>query len=262
MTEPTPHVLLATPVAGGVISHQYLHSVLKIQRHFDSLGWSLEVVTQPDGLVTRSRNSFASVVVRNEKFTHLLMLDADVTVEPEGIERVIRSGHDFVGCVVPFREVDWDKVRSHLDMIPDASAQHLKTMSTKYALWPESKQKSVNGFIPVHAIGSAIMLLSRSALMKISESDLVSYATEGLHASDGHKEGWTFFDPFVDAQGVYLSEDYALCQRWRTLGGTVWADLRTPTHHIGPVHIEGNIEASLNAASEYTRAARSKKSSD
>lgn len=262
MSSSTPHVLLATPVAGGVIAHQYLHSVLKLQRHFDALGWTLEVVTQPDGLVTRSRNSFASVVVRNEKFTHLLMLDADVTVEPEGIERIIRSGHDFVGCVVPFREVDWDKVRSHLDMIPDASAHQLKTMSTKYALWPESKQKAVNGFIPVHAIGSAIMLLSRSALMKISESELVSYATEGLYASDGHKEGWTFFDPFVDAQGVYLSEDYALCQRWRSLGGTVWADLRTPTHHIGPVHIEGNIEASLNAASEYTRAARSKKSSD
>jgi len=251
-----PHVLVATPVAGGVVAHDYLHSVLNLQKHFDALGWSMEVVTRPDGLVTRSRNSFASVVVRHEKYSHLLMLDADVTVAPEGIERIIRSGYDFVGCVVPFREINWVKVRAHLDLVPQASAQDLKTMSTQYALWHEPKQKMVDGFIPVHAIGSAVMLVSRGALLAISESNLVDYATQGLSAADGNRDGWTFFDPFVDAEGVYLSEDYAFCDRWRSLGGTVWADLRTTTWHTGPVRIEGNIAASLRAATEYTRIAK------
>jgi hypothetical protein len=248
-----PHVLVATPVAGGVVAHEYLHSVLNLQKHFDALGWSMEVVTRPDGLVTRSRNGFASVVARHEKYSHLLMLDADVTVAPEGIERIVRSGHDFVGCVVPFREINWEQVRLHLDVRPEATAQELRTMSPQYALWYEPKQKAVNGFIPVQAIGSAVMLISRSALLTITASDRVSYASQGLPAVDGNKDGWTFFDPFIDSDGVYLSEDYALCNRWRSLGGTVWADLRTPTQHIGPVRIAGDIAASLRAATEYTR---------
>ena len=258
MTTPTPCVYLGTPVAGGVISHEYLHSVMNLQRHFNNIGWTLEVVTQPDGLVTRSRNSFASAVTRNEKYTHLLMLDADVTVSPEGIERIIRSGHDFVGCVVPFRDVNWNKIREHLNLVPDAPAEELQVIANQYALWYEPKQKAVDGFIPVHAIGSAVMLLSRDALVKISESDTVSYATQGLHASDGEQSGWTFMDPFIDEKGVYLSEDYALCERWRSVGGQVWADLKTPTKHIGPVRISGNIQDSLKAASKYTKARKAK----
>lgn len=262
MTTTTPYVLVATPVAGGVVAHEYLHSVLALQKHFDSLGWKMRVISQPDGLVTRSRNAFASMVVRDESFTHLLMLDADVTVKPEGIERIVRSGHDFVGCVVPFREVNWDKIRGHLDLVPDATAAEIKTMSTQYALWYEKGQKVTDGFIPVHAIGSAVMLISRDALVRISQSDQVQYAKVGLPASDQKHDGWTFFDPIVDGEGVYLSEDYALCERWRRLGGRVMADLRTPTRHIGPVRIEGDIAASLAAAKQFTAARNARKDTE
>jgi len=243
--------MVATPVGGGVVAHEYLHSVMNIQSHFSSLGWSMQLVTKPDGLVTRSRNGFASAVVRSDKFTHLLMLDADVTISPEGIERLVRSEHDFTGSVVALREVNWGTVRKHLDRVPEASAEEMRAVANKYALWTEPKQKAVDGFIPVKAIGSAVMLISRSALVQLSESDQVEHASRGLHTMDGEESGWTFFDPFVDEDGVYLSEDYAICQRWRSIGGQVWADLETKTNHIGPVPIRGDIAASLSASRKF-----------
>lgn len=258
-SESSPYVLIATPVGGGVVAHDYMHSVLAIQSHFKDLGWKMRFVSMPDGLVTRSRNAFANLVLRNEELTHLLMLDADVTVPPAGIERIIRSGHDFVGCVVPFREVNWDKVRAHLDHVPDASADELRFVANQYALWYEPKQKRVDGFVPVHAIGSAVMCISRGALQQIADSGQLSFAERGLHATDGKDSGWTFFDPFVDEQGVYLSEDYALCHRWRAIGGQVWADLETPTRHIGPVPIQGDIQASIKAAERAVRIARERR---
>ena len=48
-------VLVGTPVGGGVVSHDYLHGVLDVQRRFAELGWGIEIVTIADGLVTRSR---------------------------------------------------------------------------------------------------------------------------------------------------------------------------------------------------------------
>lgn len=253
--------MVATPVAGGVVAHEYMHSVMSIEKHFAALGWSMQFVTQPDGLVTRSRNAFASTVVRSDEFTHLLMLDADVTVSPEGIERLVRSGYDLAGCVVPLRQVNWDSVRNHLDQLPKAPAEEMRAVANKYALWTEPKQKAVSGFIPVKAIGSAVMLISRSALVELSESDQVQKAEHGLHAVDGQESGWTFFDPFVDDRGVYLSEDYAICQRWRSLGGQVWADLETKTRHIGPVSIEGDIKSSLSAAKRFLTAKASSNNS-
>ena len=36
-----------------------------------------------------------------------------------------------------------------------------------------------------------------------------------------------------------MSEDFAFCDRWRALGGTVWVDLTLGLNHTGPVKFEG-----------------------
>jgi hypothetical protein len=249
-------VMLATPVGGGVVSHEYVHGVLDVQRRFADLGWGLQVVTIADGLVTRSRNAFASAVVRNSDFTHLLMFDADVVVGPDGVERLIRAGHDVCGAVVALRRIGWQRVRSHLDVRPEATTSELQSIANEYAVRMLPSQRIVDGFIPVEAIGSAAMLISRDALVALSATDLVTRVETGLPGPDGDRSGWAFFDPAVDDTGAYLSEDYAFCERWRSSGGTVWADLETATRHVGPVSIDGDIAQSLGAAAAALRAQR------
>jgi len=249
-------VMLGTPVGGGVVSHDYLHGVLAVQRHFTELGWRHEIVTIPDGLVTRSRNAFASAVVRNPDITHLLMLDADVVVAPDGVERLVRAGHDVCGAVVALRQIGWQRVREHLDECPDATAEDLRSIANEYAVQMLPGQRRVDGFVPVRFIGSAAMLISRAALVVLSDTDQVERVENGLPGPDGLDSGWTFFDPIVDEAGTYLSEDYAFCERWRLSGGTIWADLQTPTRHIGPVPIEGDIGRSVSAASAALKARR------
>lgn len=249
-------VMLGTPVGGGVVSHDYLHGVLDVQRRFAELGWGIEIVTIADGLVTRSRNAFASAVVRNSDITHLLMLDADVVVEPDGVERLVRAGHDVCGAVVALRQIGWQRLRTHLDARPEATAEELRSIANEYAIRMLPGERPVDGFLSVHSIGSAAMLISRPALVAMADTKLVERVETGLPGPDGQGSGWTFFDPVVDAAGAYLSEDYAFCDRWRSSGGTVWADLQTPTRHIGPVSIEGDIGRSVTAASAALRARR------
>lgn len=243
-----PKLLVATPVAGGVVTHDYLHGISAFLNRCSQLGWVASLVTQPDGLVTRSRNSFASIVMREPTYTHLLMIDADIVVPPEGLERLVRSGHDVAGCSVPLRNVNWDRARKLSEGQAAVTVEQLRLVATEYAVWYEGDTlHAVNGFAPVTAVGSGVMLISRQALVKLAESDLVQYASQGMAAADGQESGWTFFDPFVDERGIYLSEDYALCHRWRALGGQVWADMQTPTKHVGPVPIQGDIAGSLTA---------------
>lgn len=256
MTAGRVSLLVATPVAGGVVSQDYLHGLVTLQTHLTALGWGMHYVSAADGLVTRTRNGFASMVVRNERFTHLLMLDADVVVPPEGIERLVRSGHEVCGCVVPFRKVNWERVHRLVQAVPTASQEQLRAISNEYAVRLLPGVGAVDGFVPVQAIGSAAMLISREALVAMTGSGLVQEARTGISASDGASSGWTFFETYVDDDGVYLSEDYAFCDRWRRMGGTVQADLQTPTQHIGPLVVQGDIAASFRASTAMVEAER------
>jgi hypothetical protein len=49
------------------------------------------------------------------------------------------------------------------------------------------------------------------------------------------------FECAIDPQsGVYLSEDYAFCARWRALGGEIWLDLHSRLTHTGTSSYEGD----------------------
>ena len=39
--------------------------------------------------------------------------------------------------------------------------------------------------------------------------------------------------------GIYLSEDYAFCRRWRDLGGEIWLDAQGSLTHSGSCDFTG-----------------------
>ena len=41
------------------------------------------------------------------------------------------------------------------------------------------------------------------------------------------------FFPLGSYDGVFMSEDYAFCRRWREIGGRIWADLNIRLTHSG-----------------------------
>jgi hypothetical protein len=248
-------LLVGTPCTQTGITETFLHSVLALQRHCASLGWDVRIATRGDGLVTRTRNIFGSLMVSSAAYTHLLMIDADIGFDPLVVERLVRSGYDLVGACVPLREVKWDRVEAALKDVPDLQPNELQATSHGYAVsfLPDAHEggrvSPVFGFLPVRFIGSAMLLASRRVFLELAESDQVSAYEAGAPAPDGENKGWTFFDPLVDPQGkVYLSEDYAFCFRWRALGGTVWADLCSRNTHSGVVTVVGDMALTLRTA--------------
>ena len=49
------------------------------------------------------------------------------------------------------------------------------------------------------------------------------------------------FDPMVDEEGTYLSEDFSFCRRWTAIGGEIWADLGSTLDHVGPSVFRGDF---------------------
>lgn len=248
-------IFLGVPCTQTGITETFLHSALALQRHCAELGWNLRVATRSDGLITRTRNIFGSRMVKRDDFTHLLMVDADIGFDPCVVERLVRSGHDFVGACVPLREVHWEPVCDAMKKGASLSPEQMQSLSHGHAVSFPHKEKDggksspIFGFLPARFIGSAMMLVSRRVFLEMSRSDLVVAYETGTPWADAEPGGWTFFDPLVDPERkLYLSEDYAFCHRWRAVGGTVWADLRSRVTHSGLVTVAGDIGLSLQTA--------------
>ena len=57
---------------------------------------------------------------------------------------------------------------------------------------------------------------------------------------------YALFDCMIDPEtGVYLSEDYAFCRRWRAKGGEIWLDLKSRLTHSGSYNFRGNASESV-----------------
>ena len=64
------------------------------------------------------------------------------------------------------------------------------------------------------------------------------------------------FQPVQDANGLYVGEDIAFCQRWvEGCGGTLWASIDEPIIHIGQENFVGQYLHKLLHASRHASAA-------
>jgi hypothetical protein len=57
---------------------------------------------------------------------------------------------------------------------------------------------------------------------------------------------YNLFDCLIEPETkTYLSEDFAFCQRWRVIGGTVWLDTLSRLRHVGSYEFQGRAATAL-----------------
>ena len=109
-----PHVFLATPCFGGLVTQGYMQSVLGLvrQANIDSYDVTLALLGQ-DALITRSRNTLLAHFMANETTTHILFIDSDISFDPLLPGKLLASGKDVVAASYPLKTHYWDKQALH-----------------------------------------------------------------------------------------------------------------------------------------------------
>jgi hypothetical protein len=91
--------------------------------------------------------------------------------------------------------------------------------------------------IDAEGIGTGFLKVSRFALEKLWEmSD--PYQSEG-------EEHRMVFDIKVE-NGDLISEDYVMCNKWKSLGYKVWLDPTITCNHVGIKKFKGNLNKFLD----------------
>lgn len=237
------------PTTGSVVSGtvSYLMDLVTAfsQR---GIGWTYRQVALSD--IALSRNIFASLVLAEERYSHLLFIDPDMGFLPEAILGLLDFDHPVVACACPKRHVPWDKLRGIAEAevgagrIGDARRPTSELMDTALDYNVDLKRfdgsdwvaERRGNFIKVPAVGTGVMLIRRDALEQMASEKVAipRPGFSGLPLLATHPL-IDFFSPIeTPDRSLIESEDISFCKRWvEDCGGEVWVDVVNRIMHYG-----------------------------
>ena len=223
-------ILMPTP---GHIDTPTVQSLLGLTQALSKRGIGFALRTYEWSDIVISRNYLLSVFLAKTQFTHALLLDSDMSFEPDLFFKLLDFNEDFTVAAYPQRRMPWAAFRAAIEREATkpadqrASTATLLAESLRYNIpgtfekgqpWPLIRR---DGFRKVPGAGTGFMLLTRTVVEKMSEMGVASPVPDffsHLRGRDG---------------GVMHGEDTSFCRRWVAgCEGDIWCyEASRITHH-------------------------------
>jgi hypothetical protein len=232
------------------MTEPFVSSILALQRACLAQGIKVDFNFRTgEALITRGRADLAAEFLASEA-THLLFIDADIGFAPEQVFRLLAFDEDVKAAAYPLKRIDWDRARAIA-----ASGRRLDEGSVlEYVFFPEVRgaMPAKNGFVRVRHTGTGFMMMTRAALVRLCEAHPELRYKAAQRESDlvsNVSYRYALFECMIEPEtGLYLSEDYAFCRRWRDLGGEIWLDIASKLTHYGVNAFRGDFEKMFSPA--------------
>ncbi len=236
-----PHIVVATPCFGGMVNQRYMVSAIGLMQLCSSLGIKVTLdLLGHELLITRGRNILVSRFLDDPTTTHLLFVDADIGFDAGQVIRMLRFDEDVVAGMYPLKLHDWNAGMRHVvnGELPD-------TAPLRYVGAPCEGEDALShdGFVAATYAGTGFMLIRRAVFpqMMAAHPQLRFSAAHVAAAPSLSPNQYALFDCMIEPEtGVYLSEDYTFCRRWRDLGGRIWLDTQGGLVHVGQYEFAGD----------------------
>jgi hypothetical protein len=260
MSPKTINLYIATPCYGDSVMVEFFQSMSKLFPELEKRNIKFNFITvATESLITRARNGLMSNFLDDDCYTHLLFIDSDIEFDPISVIKLLQCDHDLVGGIYPLKRTNWDKIKlNYNDHINKKEINKLTKnekllickKSLNYAFTPVSKVMEMENYcVEVTDIATGFMLIKRNVIEKMVKSyPKLEYKpfTNDQYGND--IKYYALFDTMIHPDtGIYLSEDYAFCKRWRDIGGKVYARTDIDLSHVGKHYYKGNIITMLNS---------------
>jgi hypothetical protein len=233
------HVLIATPTAGGLVKAFYATTLVKTVIALKDAGWGVDFVNVDSSYISRARNYFAHLLLSNSHFTHLIMIDSDMSFEGQVICRLLRCDKPVVAAVYSQRRMDMVAF-AQAARNSELALADLTALALEYNLQPELEAgarqlKVIDGMCRVNHVALGCAVIRRDAFESMIAAGMVRLRPDRFLQKSGL--GGPFYDFFGEItleDGDSLSEDYSFCKRWRSMpGNEIWAVVDEPIGHVG-----------------------------
>lgn len=215
-----PHVFFATPTYSGRICQEYADSLEATGRALEAEGWKVTAsFVQGDCYVQRARNALVAQFLETDA-TDLFFLDDDLGWPADAVLKLLSMPDPVVFGVYPFkRDEEGYPVVIHTD-------------AKGYPI--------VRGDGCISATGAPTGFLR---IKRFAINALQAAYPELAYGEDGK----TIYDLFPQGvrNGRWWGEDFAFCNLWTGIGGSIWCVPDIDFQHVGAKPYSGNYHRFL-----------------
>jgi hypothetical protein len=240
------HVMIATPMYGGMCAGFYTQSVIQLQKLFHDHDIDVSFTFMfNESLITRARNGLVNTFLKMEEATHLMFIDADIRFFPDHILPMIEANKDIICGIYPKKEINWGFVRNAIQGgVPDEQLQyHTGSFVVNLVKYSGNVTVPVNEPVEIWNGGTGFMLIKRKVFEKLAKV-VPSYTNNIVDLSKNLKVEpiKEFFTTSIEPEtNVLMSEDYHFCRLARLNKMKVWAAPWAQLGHFGNYMFEGQL---------------------
>lgn len=235
-------VLIGTPMYGGMCTYAYtsslINSIMDLRKNDIGAYWYF---VANESLITRGRNYLVDYFLTQTNCTHLMFIDADITYPETSIRRLIEADKEIICAPYPKKFIDWENIAkvaaSKSEPIPNIH-EYGASYVINYIDSSNIPLPDKNGVIEILHGGTGFMCIKREVFLKMKPQ-----LKKARAANFGRFDNWytEYFMTEIDEDGVFQSEDWYFCNRWRNLGGKIHLIPNIKLDHMGSHIYSGNI---------------------
>ena len=200
-------IFVALPVSGGYYP-EMISSMFKLFLENPGGHTFVPHPMSDESLISRARSKLASFFLDTD-CDFLLSIDADMEFPVDAVDRLVRHDKDIVAAPYP-----------------------VKTTPTRWAVaFNGAAPTYVEGLLPVRYVSTGFSLVKRRVVEALCTPDLRYYEAEEA------RHHYAIYLPLLHesetGSRLYLSEDYAFCQRAKDKGYEIFCDFDIRLRHWG-----------------------------
>jgi hypothetical protein len=250
-------ICIATPMYGGNSKSVYTACLNQLTGALTSKGHSVTFTSiGNESLITRARNTLVHLFLKGDADA-LLFIDADHGFVIEDVIKMIESRKDVIGAIYPMKSINWENVRQAA--LAGISTEELHLYSGNFALnfLSEVQTFKANEPFKVRDIGTGMLFINRKVFKEMKSVCKVYKNNSPSSDIEMGEEIVEYFPTLItdEPESILLSEDYAFCHLWRSLGNDVYAAPWVRITHFGEYNFSGHFLKTLEIQNQISASA-------
>ena len=203
-------ILVCTPVHNECSIH-YTQALLEFQVACMQRNILVSFLLLKSSLVTQGRNLCVANFL-NEKYSHLLFIDADIDFESKTIFKMLELDREVIAVPYPMKTLNWDRVEKFKGDVKNSKELSQTGFTYPIKVHDRENIKVKDDVMEVTHAPTGCMLIKRQVFDKMIEKypELRISQPTIMNGEAKDKENlWNFFDTYHDLENKkYYGEDF------------------------------------------------------